>query len=123
MSEGVAGVGWVSESDPPLGACRGKRRVSLPSTILRGVAVMLAKAGIQGSIDGTRRTWTPCFRGAARKGKRIHLSGSYPQLREARQHLLREQGQVVDRVLMADEAALAHHQEVPERADVVVKGL
>ncbi len=52
------------------------------------------------------------------------LSGTRsPKFRQPRQHLLREQGQVGDGVLVAEVAALAHHQQVAEAADVIVEGL
>jgi len=43
-----------------------------------------------------------------------------PQLREAREDFLREHCQVGDGVVVVEEAALPHHQEVAEAADVVV---
>ena len=45
-----------------------------------------------------------------------------PELAESGQDLFREQGQVGDGLLVAQQAALAHHQQVAKAADMVVKG-
>lgn len=57
-------------------------------------------------------------------GLRLQTNDVYsPQFRQPRQHLLAEHRQVGDGVGVVEMAALAHHQEVAEAADMVVERL
>src|SRR6266404_9025612 len=47
---------------------------------------------------------------------------SCPEFLDPRQHLPTEQTEIGDRFLVAEQAALTHHQEVPEAADMVEEG-
>src|SRR5437660_5474674 len=76
----------------------------------------------------------PCICPDLRRGQPLETLSPEPRLRSpARraassselpnpgQHLPAEQFEVGDSVLVAQKTALAHHQEVPEAADMVVK--
>src|SRR4029077_14913263 len=52
----------------------------------------------------------------------IPAASSCPEVPDPWQHLTTEQAEDGNRLLVAQQAALTHHQEVPEAADMIVEG-